>query len=87
MLGWVGFGTSLLTLDSVRFRLEKFRFNPPLICVLLTTHALPNFQVAECHVDMGDFHNAVTVLTEVAGMAEQYGGRPVESVYSDFMAR
>ncbi len=36
---------------------------------------------------MGDLHSAVAVLTEVAGMAEQYGGRPVESVYADIMAR
>lgn len=44
-------------------------------------------KVAECKVDLGDLHGAVAVLAEVAGMAEQYGGRPIQAVYADIMAR
>ncbi len=49
-------------------------------------------KVAECQIDLGDHHSAVAVLTEVSGMAEQYGGRSAsdsgsQSVYSDVLAR
>ena len=44
-------------------------------------------KVAKCHVETGDYHNALVVLTEVAGMAEQHGGKPVGAVYADVLGR
>lgn len=44
-------------------------------------------KVAICFIETGDYHNGLSTLTEVANVAEQYGGRPVASVYADMMGR
>ena len=46
-------------------------------------------KVAECLIDTGDFHSALTALTDVSARAEaaQGLGRPLVSVYSDYAGR
>lgn len=46
-------------------------------------------QVAECLIDTGDFHSALTALSDVSARAEaaQGIGRPLISVYSDYAGR
>lgn len=44
-------------------------------------------KVSECLIQVGDYYGSLVILTEIAGMAEQYGGKPVVSVYADIMAR
>ena len=50
-------------------------------------YALARERVASCDLEAGDLHTALAVLTEVAVMAEQYGGKPVGAVYADVLAR
>ncbi|TRY68596.1 hypothetical protein TCAL_06931 [Tigriopus californicus] len=44
-------------------------------------------KVSECLIEVGDYYGSLVILTEIASMAEQYGGKPVVSVYADIMAR
>lgn len=46
-------------------------------------------KVAECLIDTGDFHSALTALSDVSARAEaaQGLGRPLVSVYADYAGR
>ena len=44
-------------------------------------------RVSDCYIEDGDYHSALSTLTEIAEKAEQFGGKPPESVYADVLKR
>eukprot|EP00096_Caligus_rogercresseyi_P012443 TRINITY_DN5218_c0_g1_i2.p1 TRINITY_DN5218_c0_g1~~TRINITY_DN5218_c0_g1_i2.p1 ORF type:complete len:320 (+),score=55.29 TRINITY_DN5218_c0_g1_i2:304-1263(+) len=44
-------------------------------------------QVAACYIDSGDYHNALTTLTEVSSLIETHGSKKPRSIYLDILSR
>lgn len=80
-------GDALYKIQKISEALTFYQKSADLRASTILEYINSREKVATCYIDLGDYHNALVVLTEIASMAEQYGGKPPVSVYMDLLAR